>query len=164
MCSTFFLTKCLLFCCFLCTLSVPVPACCLQMIGSKIIKPGGAEPDDFEKSIAQALVELEANSDLKPYLRDLHITRAREIEFGTKKVSYPTVSYMHKSLLTFSLLPTYYTFRLSSSMFPFPNKRFSKRSKSFWFVNWRRNSLVNMSLLLANVRFCPSPPVRLEIH
>ncbi|KAH8409741.1 hypothetical protein AWZ03_008799 [Drosophila navojoa] len=54
-------------------------------IGSKIIKPGGADPDDFEKSIAQALVELEANSDLKPYLRDLHITRAREIEFGSKK-------------------------------------------------------------------------------
>lgn len=60
----------------------------LQMIGSKIIKPGGAEPDDFEKSIAQALLELEANSDLKPYLRDLHITRAREIEFGNKKVGY----------------------------------------------------------------------------
>lgn len=58
------------------------------MIGSKIIKPGGAEPDDFEKSIAQALVELEANSDLKPYLRDLNITRAREIEFGNKKVGY----------------------------------------------------------------------------
>lgn len=57
------------------------------MIGSKIIKPGGSEPDDFEKSIAQALVELEVNSDLKPYLRDLHITRAREIEFGSKKVS-----------------------------------------------------------------------------
>ena len=57
------------------------------MIGSKIIKPGGAEADDFEKSIGQALSELEANSDLKPYLRDLHITRAREIEFGTKKVS-----------------------------------------------------------------------------
>lgn len=56
-------------------------------IGSKIIKPGGSDPDDFEKSIAQALVELEANSDLKPYLRDLHITRAREIEFGSKKVN-----------------------------------------------------------------------------
>ncbi|XP_037929451.1 40S ribosomal protein S7-like, partial [Teleopsis dalmanni] len=55
------------------------------MIGSKIVKPGGIEPDDFEKSIAQALSELEANSDLKPYLRDLHITRALEIEFGTKK-------------------------------------------------------------------------------
>ncbi|KAH8360073.1 hypothetical protein KR093_010469 [Drosophila rubida] len=54
-------------------------------IGSKIIKPGGSDPDEFEKSIAQALVELEANSDLKPYLRDLHITRAREIEFGSKK-------------------------------------------------------------------------------
>ncbi|KAL9901119.1 small ribosomal subunit protein eS7 [Glossina fuscipes fuscipes] len=55
------------------------------MIGSKIIKPGGAEPDDFEKNIAQALLELEANADLKLYLRDLHITRAREVEFGNKK-------------------------------------------------------------------------------
>lgn len=72
------------------------------MIGSKIIKPGGAEPDDFEKSIAQALVELEANSDLKPYLRDLHITRAREIEFGTKKVSYHRLIYAQILINIFS--------------------------------------------------------------
>lgn len=53
---------------------------------NKIIKPGGAEADDFEKSIGQALLELELNSELKPQLRDLHITRAREIEFNNKKV------------------------------------------------------------------------------
>lgn len=57
------------------------------MNASKIVKPGGGQPTDIEKSIAQALVELEANVDLHLYLRDLHITRAREIENGTKKVS-----------------------------------------------------------------------------
>jgi hypothetical protein len=56
------------------------------MTGSKIIKSGGAEPDEFEKQIAQALLELEMNSDLRQQLRELNITRAREIEFGAKKV------------------------------------------------------------------------------
>lgn len=53
---------------------------------NKIIKSGGGTPDDFEKSIGQAILELEMNSELKPQLRDLHITRAREIEFNNKKV------------------------------------------------------------------------------
>uniref|UniRef100_A0A1L8DR67 40S ribosomal protein S7 n=1 Tax=Nyssomyia neivai TaxID=330878 RepID=A0A1L8DR67_9DIPT len=55
------------------------------MIGNKVIKPGGSEPDEFEKSIGQALLELEANPELKPQLRDLHITRAREIDCDSKK-------------------------------------------------------------------------------
>ena len=38
------------------------------------------EVDDFENSIGQALSELESNSNLKANLRDLHITRACEIE------------------------------------------------------------------------------------
>lgn len=58
------------------------------MIGNKVIKPGGSEPDEFEKSIGQALLELEANPELKPQLRDLHITRAREIDCDSKKVSW----------------------------------------------------------------------------
>ncbi|KAL7304292.1 40S ribosomal protein S7-like [Trichogramma pretiosum] len=53
--------------------------------GGKILKAGGAEPDEFEKSIAQALMELEANSDLKTQLRELYITKARELDLGTKK-------------------------------------------------------------------------------
>ena len=57
------------------------------MYGTKVIKTGGAEPDAFETQIGQALLELEMNSDLKQQLRDLYITRAKEIEFGTKKVS-----------------------------------------------------------------------------
>lgn len=56
------------------------------MVASKIIKAGGSEPDEFEKTVSQALLELELNSELKPQLRDLHITRARELEFATKKV------------------------------------------------------------------------------
>ncbi|XP_014231866.2 40S ribosomal protein S7-like [Trichogramma pretiosum] len=52
---------------------------------TKIIKSGGAEPDEFEKSVSQALVELEANSDLKHQLREIYITKARELELGTKK-------------------------------------------------------------------------------
>lgn len=56
------------------------------MLNYKILKSGNEEPNDFEKTIAQALLELEVNSELKPQLRDLHITRAREIEFNNKKV------------------------------------------------------------------------------
>lgn len=54
---------------------------------SKIIKSGGAEPDQFETQVAQALLELEMNSDLKAQLRELHITKAREIELNNKKVN-----------------------------------------------------------------------------
>lgn len=56
------------------------------MVATKIIKPGGSEPDEFEKTVSNALLELELNSELKAQLRDLHITRARELECGTKKV------------------------------------------------------------------------------
>lgn len=60
----------------------------LQMFTSsaKIIKSGGAEPDQFEASISQAILELETNSDLKSQLRELYITKAKEIEANNKKV------------------------------------------------------------------------------
>jgi small subunit ribosomal protein S7e len=53
---------------------------------AKIIKGGGAEPDQFEVSVSQALLELEMNSDLKSQLRELYITKAKEIETNNKKV------------------------------------------------------------------------------
>lgn len=52
---------------------------------AKIIKPGGSDPDAFETEIGQALLELELNSELKPQLRDLHVTRAREVEISSNK-------------------------------------------------------------------------------
>eukprot|EP00798_Chlamydomonas_sp_ICE-L_P000618 gene618-2050_t len=53
----------------------------------KIIKEKGAEPDEFEESVAQALFDLEAtNAELKADLRDLYIISAKEIEIhGTAR-------------------------------------------------------------------------------
>lgn len=62
--------------------------CLFQMFApsAKIVKSGNADPDEFEKNISQALMELETNSDLKSQLRELYITKAREIEANNKKV------------------------------------------------------------------------------
>ncbi|XP_047002434.1 40S ribosomal protein S7 [Schistocerca americana] len=56
-----------------------------MLSGGKIIKSGGGEPDAFETSISQALLDLEMNSDLKAQLRELYITKAKEVELNGKK-------------------------------------------------------------------------------
>ena len=52
------------------------------MATSKIVKPGSEKPSEYEISIAQTVLDLQVNSDLKAQLRELHITGAREVEIG----------------------------------------------------------------------------------
>lgn len=53
---------------------------------TKIVKPGDQRPNELETQVAQTLLDLEATSDLKAQLRELHITGAREVEIaGGKK-------------------------------------------------------------------------------
>jgi small subunit ribosomal protein S7e len=52
-----------------------------KMADGKIVKEKGAKADDFEKQVAQALVDLETSgSEIKAELRDLYIAAAKEVE------------------------------------------------------------------------------------
>eukprot|EP00842_Homolaphlyctis_polyrhiza_P004078 jgi/Hompol1/4671/HPOL_003808-RA len=70
---------------------------------AKIVKPAGAQPDDFELTVAQTLFDLEQNvAELKADLRGLQFTAAKEIdiEHGRKAiiifVPVPLLRQFHK--------------------------------------------------------------------
>eukprot|EP00795_Rhopilema_esculentum_P007494 gene7494-13271_t len=52
---------------------------------AKIRKGDGAQPDEFELSMSQAIFELEMNSDLKADLRELYISGAKELDVAGRK-------------------------------------------------------------------------------
>jgi len=53
----------------------------------KIVKEKGAAPTDLEEEVAKALFDIEVspNSDIKPDLRDVYISAAKEIEVKQNK-------------------------------------------------------------------------------
>ncbi|XP_064383351.1 small ribosomal subunit protein eS7-like isoform X2 [Halichondria panicea] len=55
------------------------------MSAAKIKKPGGEKLDKFEESVSQALSELESNAEIRPTLRELVFTGAKEIDAAGKK-------------------------------------------------------------------------------
>jgi small subunit ribosomal protein S7e len=70
---------------------------------NKIVKEGKALPTEFEEQVAQAILDLEVNSnDLKAELKDLNITSAKEVDTqGGKKaivifVPYRQLAAFHK--------------------------------------------------------------------
>lgn len=68
----------------------------------KIVKEKDAQPEPFEMDVAQALCDLEANSnDLKAELRELYIVAAKEVDVTGRKavvifVPYKLLKVVHK--------------------------------------------------------------------
>eukprot|EP00898_Chlorokybus_atmophyticus_P002271 jgi/Chlat1/3044/Chrsp208S03292 len=69
----------------------------------KIIKEKGAEPDEFEESVGQALFDLEqTNAELKADLKDLFINAAKEVQVGSRTCVVVWVPFrLHKQFKKF---------------------------------------------------------------
>ncbi|KAI8388469.1 40S ribosomal protein S7 [Radiomyces spectabilis] len=94
------------------------------MAAHKIVKPAGAAPaDEFELSIAQALVDLENNvPELKKDLRPLYITAAKEADIGAGK----------KAIIVFVPVPLQKAFqKVQSRLTRELEKKFSDRHVVF---------------------------------
>ena len=53
-------------------------------MASKIVKPAGQSPDEFELQVAQELFNLEqSTAEIKNDLKDLHITAAKQVDISS---------------------------------------------------------------------------------
>ncbi|KAI8876277.1 30S ribosomal protein S7e [Backusella circina FSU 941] len=92
-------------------------------MASKIVKPAGAQPDELELSVAQAILDLEtSDAKLKQELRPLQITAAKEVEIGAGK----------KAIVVFIPVPAQKSFqKVQSKVTRELEKKFSDRHVVF---------------------------------
>ena len=94
---------------------------------SKLVKPANQQPSELETQVAQTLLDLEANTDLKAQLRELHLTGAREVDLQGGK----------KAIILFVPVPQLKSFqKLQSRLVREMEKKFS--GKHFVVIAQRR--------------------------
>lgn len=70
----------------------------MSTAGSKCVKPNGEKPDEFEELVAKTFMDIEASSDLRANLKELHFVGAKELDVGSKKVVLIQVPYPQQKL------------------------------------------------------------------
>lgn len=107
---------------------------------TKLVKAGDQRPTELETQVAQTLLDLEATTDLKAQLRELHITGAREVDISGGK----------KAIIIFVPVPQLKNFqKIQSRLVRELEKKFS--GKHFVIIAQVLN-ISNITQVLAGIR------------